>query len=81
MIAVGKVIKKQFFACGSSSQTAVDKARDELGIAFLELDWVDATSFHISDESLSTSCRFIHQARSSGASVLVHCAQARQNNN
>lgn len=58
-----------------SNQTAVEKAESELGVTFLKLDWIDTTSFCITDDSLSACCRFIHQARKSGASVLVHCAQ------
>lgn len=57
------------------TQTAVEKARSELRVTFQNLDWIDSTSFDISDASLSACCVFIHQARSSGASVLVHCAQ------
>ena len=44
-------------------------------MTFLDLDWIDATSFEISDDSLDECCRFIHKARTSGSSVLVHCAQ------
>lgn len=58
-------------------QTAVEKAESELGVTFLKLDWIDTTSFCITDDSLSACCHFIHQARKSGASVLVHCAQVK----
>ena len=51
------------------------RAEREMGVTFLNLDWVDSTSFEISDESFSDCCRFIHRARSDGGSVLVHCAQ------
>ena len=53
----------------------MERARRELGVTFLNLDWVDSTSFEISDESLCECCRFIHSARTGGGSVLVHCAQ------
>jgi atypical dual specificity phosphatase len=56
---------------------AVERARSELGVAFLDLGWVDSTSFEISDDSLVSCCRFIHLARRTGGSVLVHCAQGR----
>ena len=53
----------------------MERAKRELGVTFLNLDWVDSTSFEISDESLCECCRFIHSARTGGGSVLVHCAQ------
>ena len=56
-------------------QEAVERAQSELNITFLNLDWVDDTAFEISDESFVECCRFIHRARTSGNSVLVHCAQ------
>lgn len=56
-------------------QEAVQKAKNELKLSFLELEWEDTTSFCITDESLSRCCQFVHQARASGSSVLVHCAQ------
>ena len=57
------------------SQDAVRKVKNELKLSFLELEWEDTTSFCITDESLSKCCHFIHQARATGSSVLVHCAQ------
>jgi protein-tyrosine phosphatase len=62
---------------GPRYTTAVEKARSELGVTFQNLDWIDSTSFDITDASLSSCCAFIHHARNSGASVLVHCAQGK----
>lgn len=64
-------------SCFIINQTAVEKAESELGVTFLKLDWIDMTSFCITDDSLSACCRFIYHARSTGASVLVHCAQVK----
>lgn len=44
---------------------------------FLELNWEDTVSFNIPDEDLIQCVKFIHSARTSGGSVLVHCAQVR----
>jgi protein-tyrosine phosphatase len=62
---------------GPKYTEAVEKAKSELNVTFLNLDWIDATSFEISDDSLDECCRFIHKARTSGNSVLVHCAQGK----
>ena len=56
-------------------QSAVQKAKNELGIQFLELNWEDTESFDITNEDIRTCCLFIHKARQDGHSVLVHCAQ------
>lgn len=53
----------------------MENAKTELKVVFLNLDWIDSTSFDISEESLSECCHFVHRARRSGGSVLVHCAQ------
>lgn len=41
---------------------------------YLELNWEDVISYVIKEEELVKCARFIHQARSTGGSVLVHCA-------
>ena len=51
------------------------KAKDELKVTILDLNWEDHNHFIIPDNDLITSCRFIHEAIKSGNSVLVHCAQ------
>ena len=51
------------------------KAKDELKVTILDLNWEDHNQFIIPDDDLITSCRFIHEALKSGNSVLVHCAQ------
>ena len=56
-------------------QTAVETAKTELSLRFLELNWEDTTSFLIPDEDLVRCVHFIHSARVGGGSVLVHCAQ------
>ena len=56
----------------------MEKARTELGIVFLELGWEDTTSYTITDGDLVRCVEFIHIARTSGGSVLVHCAQVGQ---
>ena len=61
--------------CHLSQQEAVERAKLQLGIVFLELDWEDTTSFIISDADLTKCVKFIHSAITSGGSVLVHCAQ------
>lgn len=53
----------------------MEKAKTDMGVKFLNLDWIDTTSFNITDESLSDCCKFIYRARMAGSSVLVHCAQ------
>ena len=47
----------------------------ELKVVFLELNWDDSISYVIQEDDLVQCARFIHQARASGGSVLVHCAQ------
>ena len=56
-------------------QSAVEYAKKELKVVFLELNWEDSTSYNIQEEDLVRCAQFIHQARSNGGSVLVHCAQ------
>ena len=51
------------------------RAKKELKIEFLELNWEDIISYVIKDDDLVQCARFIHQARTSGGSVLVHCIQ------
>lgn len=58
-----------------SFQEAVRHAKEQLGISILELNWEDHQGFIIPDDGIATSCLFIHEAISSGSSVLVHCAQ------
>ena len=53
----------------------MEYAKKELKVTFLELNWEDSTSFVIEEEDLVQCAQFIHQARVSGGSVLVHCAQ------
>ena len=53
----------------------MEYAKKELKLVYLELNWEDTTSYVIKEEDLVQCARFIHQARSSGGSVLVHCAQ------
>ena len=53
----------------------MERARSQLGIVFLELNWEDTVSFDIPDEDLIKCVKFIHTARTSGGSALVHCAQ------
>lgn len=55
----------------------MERAKSQLGIMFLELNWEDTVSFNIPDEDLIQCVKFIHSARTSGGSVLVHCAQVR----
>ena len=52
-------------------------AKEELKIEFLELNWEDIISYVIKEDDLVQCARFIHQARSSGGSVLVHCIQVK----
>lgn len=68
---------KKYTVCHLSQQEAVERAKSQLGIVFLELDWEDTTSFIISDADLTECVKFIHSAITSGGSVLVHCAQVR----
>jgi len=58
-----------------SKKEAVDKAKKELNIKFLNTDWMDSTVFKIPLQDLVECVHFIHAARSAGNSVLVHCAQ------
>jgi len=58
-----------------SKKEAVDKAKKELNIKFLNTDWMDTTVFKIPVQDLIECVHFIHTARSGGNSVLVHCAQ------
>ncbi len=51
------------------------KARDELGVSFLELNWEDTTSFSIEEQDLVKSVEYVHRARMGGGGVLIHCAQ------
>ena len=53
----------------------MEYAKKELKLVYLDLNWEDSTSFVIQEEDLVKCARFIHQARRSGGSVLVHCAQ------
>ena len=55
----------------------MEYAKKELKLVFLELNWVDIIPYVIKEEDLVQCVRFIHQARSSGGSVLVHCAQVK----
>ena len=66
---------EKYTVCHLSQQEAVERAKSQLGIVFLELDWEDTTSFVISDVDLTKCVKFIHSAITSGGSVLVHCAQ------
>ena len=56
---------------------AVKYAKKELKIEFLELNWEDIVSYVIKDDDLVQCACFIHRARTSGGSVLVHCIQVR----
>lgn len=53
-------------------------AKTDCNIDFLELNWEDTTTFTIPEADLVRCVRFIHKARTSGGSVLVHCAQVCQ---
>ena len=44
-------------------------------MTFLELNWEDIISYVIKEDDLVQCARFVHQARTSGGSVLVHCIQ------
>lgn len=57
------------------SQDAVKFAKKDLNIDFLELNWEDVISYVIKEDDLVQCARFIHQARTNGGSVLVHCKQ------
>lgn len=50
-------------------------AKSDANVVFLELNWEDTTTFSIPESDLVKCVSFIHEARSSGGSVLVHCAQ------
>ena len=56
-------------------QGAVEYAKKELKLEFLELNWEDSISYVIQEDDLVQCARFIHRARTSGGSVLVYCAQ------
>ena len=53
----------------------MEHAKKELKLTFLELNWEDSISYVIEEDDLVQCARFIHQARTNGGSVLVHCAQ------
>ena len=55
-------------------QRLVECAKQELNLVYLELNWEDVLSYNIREDDLVKCVRFIHQARNSGGSVLVHCA-------
>ncbi len=55
----------------------MESAKKDLGIEFLALDWQDSISFSIPEAELVSCVEFVHAARMSGSSVLVHCAQVR----
>ena len=55
-------------------QRLVECAKQELNLVYLELNWEDVLSYNIQEEDLVKCVQFIHQARSNGGSVLVHCA-------
>ena len=57
------------------TKEAVDRAKKELHIDFLNTNWLDSTDYVISVEELVNSVNFIHTGRCNGGSVLVHCAQ------
>lgn len=63
-------LRKIFF-----TKEAVDRAKKELSIDFLNTNWLDSTDYVISIEELVNSVNFIHAGRRNGGSVLVHCAQ------
>ena len=76
--AMGCVIKSSVWICHNYPlQSSKEKAKSEHGIVFLDLMWQDATTFIIPEADLVKCVLFIHKARSSGGSVLVHCAQVR----
>lgn len=51
------------------------RAKDELKIKFLELNWEDTEEWTITDEDIRKFVLFIDQGLAKGESVLVHCAQ------
>ena len=55
-------------------QQAVDKAKS-MGVTFRLMNWIDSDSFVIPRVDLCSCVEFIHDALTSGSSVLVHCAQ------
>ena len=55
-------------------QQAIDKAKS-MGVTFLVMKWTDSESFVIPQADLCACVEFIHDALTSGSSVLVHCAQ------
>ena len=63
--------------CAFFNKDAVKYAKKELKIEFLELNWEDIVSYVIKDDDLVQCARFIHRARTSSGSVLVHCIQVR----
>ena len=46
-----------------------------MGVTFLLMNWTDSESFVIPQGDLCRCVEFIHDALTSGSSVLVHCAQ------
>ena len=52
----------------------VESVKKELNLVYLELNWEDVISYVIKAEELVQCACFIHQARTTGGSVLVHCA-------
>ena len=66
----------------SSSQTAVQEARDILKINFLELNWEDTETWLIPDSDIRTLCSYIQTGLDmEGQSVFVHCAQVKEEHN
>jgi hypothetical protein len=55
----------------------VKKARDALGVEFLELNWVDDPSQRLEPEVLSGAVDFIRRHHRGGGAVLVNCAQGK----
>ena len=51
------------------------RAKESLGVLYLELDWEDSTEFSIPEADLVRCVQFVHEGRRTGGSVLVHCAQ------
>lgn len=57
------------------TKEAVEQAKKELNIQFLDTNWMDAIDFVIEIEELVKAVNFIHAGRHNRGSVLVHCAQ------
>ena len=51
------------------------KKAESMGIVYLQMDWIDDTSYNIELVDLVKCVEFIHHGITSGGSVLVHCAQ------